>query len=243
MNRLSTWGGWSALALILVLPAGTYALKVGGTLSSDPKDWELAGTALSGIYGIILAGLTFTVLVRQLALQKRTTELQERTTQLQSETTAHMLAQTFVQDARADIQFFLNELEKLLDQDVVIRESPISTITPRNFLSKYFERASAVQLAGTEPIPDTDVNLKDLAMWLNLKCPRLQATWSGIYTLYYGLENNAIRPFDMLLVTSKQRTIAKIEMPMCIALDHYLYSFTRDGGSYPYQYSSVIPQP
>ncbi len=223
--------GFSAL---IGVPVHLYINYFGSVISTNHQRWAEMGSAMSGIYGPILALLTFFVLVIQLRLQKNATQLQIMTTE-------HMLAQAFAQDARADIKFYLDELEHLLDREIVIKESPRSITTPRKLLIDNFIEVTPGQLAGTELLQGATTSMHDLALWLNLKCPQLQATWSGIYTIYHGLEGYPIRQLDTLLVTSKQKTIAKIDMPLCIAMDHYLYCFTRGGLGFRYQYSSRIP--
>ena len=240
---MKTWlkKNWKTLLSFLVfsaligVPVHLYINYFGSVISTDHQRWAEMGSAMSGIYGPILALLTFFVLMIQLRLQKNATQLQVMTTE-------HMLAQAFAQDARADIKFYLDELEHLLDREIVIQESPRSITTPRKMLIDNFIEVVPGQLREVEPLRGTTVNLHDMALWLNLKCPQLQATWSGIYTIYHGLEGHPIRQLDTLLVTSKQKTIAKIDMPLCIAMDHFLYCFTRNGMGFHYQYSSVIHQ-
>lgn len=229
------YAGIFGFTILIGLPIHVYIHYFGDQISSNHGRWAEMGSAMSGIYGPVLALLTFGVLVFQLRLQHAATRLQIMTTE-------HMFAQAFSQDARADIEFFLGELERLLDREIIIRESPQSVTTPRKLLLDNFENPTPGQLKGVEQVPGLDTNLHDLALWLNAKSPQLQATWSGIYTIYHGLEGSRLKQLGALLVTSKQKTIAKIDMPMCNAMDHFLYCYTRDGMGFRYQYSSVIPQ-
>lgn len=128
------------LTAILIAPIAVYVSKFGFTISSDHGRWSEMGSAMSGIYGSILAWLAFGVLI----LQAR----------MQNESNKHMSDQSYVQNAREDVDFYLGRLEEILDKP------NFNGQTPRHVLNTEFAFADIEQLSGN--------NLKQLANSLNL---------------------------------------------------------------------------
>jgi hypothetical protein len=81
-----------ALTAILAAPIVIYINKFGFKISNDHTRWAEMGSAMSGIYGPILAWLAFGVLILQVRMQ--------------SESNKHMLDQAYVQNAREDVDFY-----------------------------------------------------------------------------------------------------------------------------------------
>jgi len=201
------------------MPIHIYMRHFGDNISDSHVRWAEMGSAMSGIYGPILASLTFIVLVFQLVLQRQTTLLQITTTK-------HMLNQAYIQNSREDVSFYLTKLSESLDM------ANRSGITVREHLLSYFENASVVELLSPE--------VKQTADSIEKLYPQVHAAWSAIYCIYGAVADHPGREYQMLLVSSCQRTEAMIDHKTCVALDNYIYSLRQGKPAYPYQYSEQL---
>ncbi|MFN5350795.1 MAG: hypothetical protein ACK5A0_14885, partial [Polaromonas sp.] len=89
------------LVVMLLSPIAIYVSVFGGQLSNNHTRWSEFGSLLGGIYTPILAALTLVVLVLQVRSQNEATILQ----------TDH----SYIEQSRADIEFYLHHLEQALD--------------------------------------------------------------------------------------------------------------------------------
>lgn len=201
------------------MPISKYIQHFGTRVSSDHVRWAEMGSAMSGIYGPILASLTFVVLVFQFVLQRQTTLLQITTTR-------HMLDQAYIQNAREDVSFYLTKLSESLDM------ANRSGITVRQHLLNHFENVSVIKLLSPEA--------KQTADSIEKLYPQVHAAWSAIYCIYGAVADHPGRDYQMLLVSSCQRTEAMIDHKTCVALDNYIYSLRQGKPAYPYQYSEQL---
>lgn len=224
MKRFLKWAStewWQPLVLaIMAAPIAVYGYTFGWRIVADSGEWASMGSAMAGIYGPILAVLTFVVLLRQLRLQRQATEIQV-------ETTKHMFVQSFVQDARADIEFYLSELSGLLDTSLS------NGLVPRLVLQGNFERVAPDQLRSEQ--------LRDYANALNASCPKLQALWMAILPILSGLSTLTESPHHMHLVGAKQKAIAMLSYRTCVAMDNYLYC-SSEGRMTDYYFSEDLTQ-
>jgi hypothetical protein len=153
---------------------------------------------MSGIYGPILTALTLIVLIRQVQLQQATNK--------------HSYDQAYLQNAKADIDFYFEQLVKALEE----HDGPGPTV--RTTIATSFERANIEALQG-------DV-LKASARRVNARFPQVQAIWAAIYSIYAGMGSNKEAPFRLHFTSAQQKAIVLLSFPTCVALDHYLYCIT-----------------
>lgn len=170
---------------------------------------------MSGLYGPILAWLAFGVVMVQ--------------AKMQGEANKHTYDQTYIQNARQDVDFYVTRLEGLLDK-------PTSNgSTPRDILISSFAFASIEQLSSDE--------LKPLCRAMNLEIPQLQAVWSAIYSIYEGLRCNDEQPYSLQFTSAQQKAMVLLSYPVCVALDHYVYCVSDGRLRYHYNFSKILPQP
>src|ERR1035437_302475 len=85
-----------AVAVALLAPIGVYISTFGISISNSHTRWSEMGSAMAGIYAPILAILTLCVLLVQVQLQGQLNE--------------HTFDQGYIQDVRADLHFYLEQL-------------------------------------------------------------------------------------------------------------------------------------
>lgn len=198
---------------LLAAPIAMYIRTFGFQISTKHNVWAEMGSAMSGIYGPILAVLTFFVLIMQVRLQAQTNK--------------HAADQAHLLNARADIEFYLVRLAEGMDQPTV------DGYAPADVLHRAFKFASMEDLAGEE--------LQNLAKLIDKDAPQLQAMWGTIYSVLAGLQSEGVgNPFDLQFMSALQKAIAMLSFPTCAALDHYLYCVTGDRVRYPYQFSTQL---
>lgn len=207
------------LMLIMAAPVGIYILRFGIRISDDHQRWSEMGSAMSGIYGPILSILTLTLLIAQVRLQVQTTRLEY-------DATRHMYDQSYIQDARADIEFYLTKIAEPLNAETnraaVLREALVSRfakITP-TLLQTQSVRANAAMIE------------RDY--------PQLQASWAAFNSILKGLESEERFPYELQLTSAQQKAIAVLSYPVCAALDNYVHCLTEGRVSYPYMFSTTL---
>jgi hypothetical protein len=193
--------------LILIVPVVVYIQKFGDNITSNHSRWAEMGSAMSGIYGPILAVLTFAVLVHQIRLQKQTNQ--------------HMYDQAFLQNARADMEFYLMQLVNLLE-----KPTPQGPIT-RDVLHGVFEHVSVEELKGEQ--------LKYYATSFHRDVPQLSAIWGAIYTVFGSLATSDEPHFKSHYSSAKLKAVAMLSYGTCVALDNY-DSVQASDSVYPYQF-------
>lgn len=168
---------------------------------------------MAGIYAPILAILTLVVLLAQVQLQSRLNE--------------HTFDQGYVQDARADIHFYLEQLVHALSLEFAEGASV------QSMLVTGFGRISEVELKEAKLIQAAEV--------FNQRSHRLVAMWSAIYAVLAGLKANDYPPYSNNYATAKQKAIAMLSYECCVALDNLMWSVSEGRLSHFYAFSSVTP--
>jgi hypothetical protein len=64
--------------------------------------------------------------------------------------------------------------------------------------------------------------------------------WGATCAIYGGLSSSEESPYELQLVSSKQKAIAMLGYGTCVALDNYLYCLTEGRIRYPYQYNDTL---
>lgn len=90
----------AAALVVLLVPICVYVWVFGFHLSNVHARWAEFGSAMSGVYTPVVALATLAVLVMQVSLQKQVHN--------------HDIDQTFVQQTRADTEFYVRQLSEAL---------------------------------------------------------------------------------------------------------------------------------
>lgn len=212
---LSTAIAWLILTAILTAPVIAYVATFGSKISDDHQRWAEMGSAMSGIYGPVIAFLAFIVLIFQVRMQ--------------GDTNKHMYDQAYIQEARADVEFYLARLEEILDKPSFNGE------TPRNVLHTAFQLATVEELSSEQ--------LRGFGRTLNQQVPHLQSMWSAIYSVYEGLRVDKEQPYALQFSSAKQKAYAMLSFPTCVALDNFLYCMSEERIKYHYNFNNLLPAP
>jgi len=212
---------WKSFFLggLLVAPVAMYIRFFGFEISPRHSVWAEMGSAMSGIYGPILSVLTLYLLITQVRLQAQTARLEHATTM-------HMYDQSYIQDARVDIEFYLARLSELLNA-----ETNRSAVLREALLSRFAK--APVELLQTESV-------KANAAMIDRDYPQLQASWRAFNTILKGLEAEVRLPYELQLTSAQQKAIAVLSYPVCAALDNYLHCRTGGGLNYPYMFRTTL---
>jgi hypothetical protein len=198
---------------ILLAPVLLYRHTFGSHISTDRDDWTAMGTAMAGIYGPLLAVLTFVVLVFQVRLQ--------------SESGKHTIDQAHVQQANSDVAFYLEKLETALRVHAPGPGRPIG-----EYIKQSYAYLSLDQLR--------DETLHRVAVIVNQDHSQLYAAWSAYQSIVAGLQVVKDQPYIKALSSAQQRATTVLSFDMCVALDHFVWSFSEGRLNGPYLFSPVL---
>jgi hypothetical protein len=110
--------GWALILFVLVVPAIVYIATFGWSITRNHTRWSEFGSAMSGLYSPLLAFLAFVVLIAQVRSQNVASKYQ--------------LDHAYIDQARADIEFYLIQLDLSLVQEIQLG------LTTRDLLHKLF---------------------------------------------------------------------------------------------------------
>jgi hypothetical protein len=199
-------------ATALVFPLVVYVATFGASLSASHARWAEFGSAMSGIYSPIVAIATLLVLLMQVRLQRQVND--------------HQYDQTHIQQARADIEFFLVRLEEYLSQ------KPHAASTVRDALHERFQPPSVAELNSPE--------LRVVAEGLDTLAPRVLAVWGALYSILAGLKTNNQHPYIFHHTTTLQKIVVMLSFETCVSLDHFSYSHNHGRISFEYEFSPLL---
>jgi hypothetical protein len=205
--------GWAVILLILAVPAIVYVFTFGWSITSNHARWAEFGSAMSGLYSPLLAFLAFVVLIAQVRSQNAVSKYQ--------------LDHAYIDQARADIEFYLNQLDRSLAQEVE------PGLTTRELLHKLFIPAPERSLQ--EP------SIKQAAREFNLYHPRPFDIWSAIYPYFAGLAAPASFPYEHHSLSARQKTMVIASFRTCVALDNLHYILSEGRTSTKYAFSPDVP--
>ena len=169
------------------------------------------GSAMSGIYTPILSIFTLLVLVIQVRLQ--------------NQSVTHERDQSYIQEARSDIEFYLAQIDLELDKTLK------NDATVRKFLSEGFSYADVDSLKSKE--------LLKIAQEFNRQFPRSSAIWSAYYSILAGLGSQQHFPYKHNFEAAKQKAISMLSYEICVALDNYIWCLSEGRLKFSYQFSQV----
>lgn len=211
MNRKARF---AALLLIgaIVAPVIMYLLVFGAKLSTDHTRWAEFGSAIGGIYAPLVALLTLVVLLKQVALQ--------------AQMNTHEFDQAYLQQARADIEFYSTQMAQVINGIVI----PGKTL--RVVLHENFQPTNAAELDSQK--------LRGLAANVHGVIPPAFDIWAAIYPTLMGLEAGKTRMYNMTLGSSTQKLIALLSFETCVTLDNFHRARSEGRSQINYVFSSLL---
>jgi hypothetical protein len=204
---------WLITLLILsalVAPLAIYVWTFGPELSREHPRWAEMGSAMSGIYTPILALLTLAVLAAQVRLQ--------------ASMNRHTFDQAYVQEARDQISFALQQLAV-----EIVKKTPDGTEVRTLLIGAFaYQEMAALQ----QP------KLQTLAQAVhNQHNPRLFALWSEFYAALAGLRTHEFHPYSSAFSAMKQRAITTLSYEGCAALDNFVWCMSEGRLNYGFEFS------
>ena len=92
------------LITIFVIPLGVYFYKFHGSLSNDFNNWGAFGSYLAGVYSLLVSLITLRIISQQFLLQREQNKFQQD--------------ESYLQNIRQDINFFLEKITILLHEKI-----------------------------------------------------------------------------------------------------------------------------
>lgn len=200
------------ITAMLITPIALYVSTFGSELSAIHTRWGEMGSAMSGVYSPILSFFALIVLVGQVRLQNQINR--------------HQYDQSYIQEARSDIQYYLEQLDRELDKKLE------SGVTIRDYLHSAFEFADSNALRSQQVL--------EMARQFNRIHPRVCAIWSAIYPVFAGLRSQKQFPYKHNFSSAKQKTIVMTTFSTCVALDNYIWCLSESTLSFEYEFSPAI---
>lgn len=193
-------------------PVAFYVYTFGLHITSNHSRWGEMGSALSGIYTPILSLLTLVVLLAQVRLQERMNE--------------HTFDQSYVQDARSDVQYYLSELAR-----EVSREFDDGSEVGAMLVST-FVYASVEELASEWFL--------QVGKALNWRHHHLLSIWSAYYSILAGLKTSKYPPYTNSFEIAKQKAIMMLSYEVCAAFDQYMWCLSERRLSFVFEFAQHL---
>ena len=202
----------SLVTAMLLAPIAVYVFTFGHHLSNNHTLWAEMGSAMSGIYSPLLAVLALIVVLGQLRSQ--------------IEINKHQIDQAQIDQSRADIQYYLEQLDRSLD----VRDPNGQTV--RQMLCGIFQAAETDLLRSEKHL--------HFANLINNDYPRPFALWSAIYPLLAGFRAPGEYPYEHQVSAAVQKIIVMTDFPTCVALDNFHWTLTKGKASVDYEFSPLF---
>lgn len=209
----ANWAVHLLIAVALAAPAVAYVITFGLSITDNHTRWGEMGSAMSGLYTPILSLLTLAVLVTQLRSQ--------------IEINTHQFDQSYIQEARGDIEYYLAQLDLELSKKL-----PDGT-TLHTLMNSVFAFAGLADLRSDQ--------VHQIAKDLNRQFPKVFSIWSAMYSIFAGLSSQKRYPYESNFVAAKQKAIAIISFETCVALDQYVWCASEENLKYPFQFTRELP--
>jgi hypothetical protein len=209
---------WVSAVIILLGPLALYAHTFGYTISSCHTRWSEFGSAMSGIYGPIIAALALYVLYVQ--------------NKAQMEMHSHQLIQELVAKSHGKIQHHLKLLTDVLSTRAPSATASPSNTTPEEQLNTFFKHLTRASLSNP--------TLKQQALALHATCPKIVENWGGVYAHFGAFARITDPRYGGERLSMELTIFATLSRPMCVALDNYHYLVTQDQVRIPYHFSPLF---
>lgn len=197
------------LLVTLLAPIAFYVATFGTHLSHDHARWSELGSFIGGIYAPIAAFFTLAIIAGQLSSQVHFNK--------------HQIDQSFLNNSRADLHFYIDQLEIILLKHEKISNAPLSHALVSMFGSRTHE-----QLKGAICAKD----VKRIGMTDN----RISGVWGAIYAIFSGLKASNETDYSLVYVSSKQKCIAIFGYAICDALDNFHFAAGQYPADFPYEF-------
>jgi len=202
----------------LLTPIGVYIFKFGITISNDHERWAEMGAAFGGIYAPIFSFFALLVLISQARMQNTQTRMQH-------EMNIYQHDQAYIEEARKDVEFYLEQLDRELTKEAIGEAL-------RGALQSGFARADMETLHSEQA--------RSVAEELNRRFPKILSLWSAIYPLFAGLSVVDRYPYQHNFLAAKQKATVILTFETCVALDNYAHCVSEGRLGFPYQFSPVL---
>ena len=181
--------------MLFVAPIAIYINQFGIGVWNDHTKWAEMGSAFSGIYSPIIAFLAAVILIGQAISQVSINK--------------HQFDQSHIQQARDDINFYLERLETYLDEPVYPEG------TARSVLQKF---------ALIEEKELRNEKCRTIAEQFITKNRKIFNYWVALDPLLRSLNITERYPYHHNYVSSRLKTIVVLSLESCIALDKIHFS-------------------
>jgi hypothetical protein len=193
-------------------PIAAYLVVFGAQVVSEHQRWSEFGSYLAGVYAPIVAVVTLAVLSMQVALQR--------------EVNKHQFDQAYIQQARADLEFYITRLAEAVLE-------PISTgNTIRQILHANFQPSTVQALDSSQ--------LRTLAQQVDREVPRLMGLLFGVFPVLEGLRSSQESAYRLNHTSALQKLTAMLSFETCAALENFHRVRTEGRLRTPYEFSSLI---
>ncbi|CAA0121071.1 Uncharacterised protein [BD1-7 clade bacterium] len=181
--------------VLFVSPIVIYASQFGLGVWRDHSKWAEMGSALSGIYSPLIALLAFFILIKQVRSQ--------------ADMNKYQYDQSFVSEARKDIDFYVGRIDAHID-DVVSNERSAREVL------KYFSALNESELRTEQCREYADRFISDNRKVYNL--------WVAIYPILEGLHVNKEFPYEHAYSSALIKISSVLSFQTCIGLEKVYYS-------------------
>jgi hypothetical protein len=186
--------------LVLFLPIIIYVYQFSFTLSTDHQRWAEFGSVMSGIYSPIIAFVALFVLIGQ--------------SKAQTSMNKHHYDQTYIQENRKDLDYYINKLENYLDQ----------SYDEKSTIAQYLE-AHYLNLSNDELLSESRLELANV---FTKKHPKILNIWLAVNPILMGLSSQKEFPYEHNFTSSKLRITSSLTLSTCIAIDCFYFCITND---------------
>jgi len=195
-------------------PIMLYVYMFGFHLSSSHQRWAEFGSAISGIYSPLIAFIALLVLIGQAKAQVAMNK--------------HNYDQTYIQEGRKDIDYFIDKLDSYLGK------SYDQQLTVKEYLERDFGQLSLAELLSP--------NIQELAINFNIKHPKVFDVWLAIYPIIKGIGTPKEFPYEHNFTSTLLRISSTISLGTCIAIDNLYLSASEDIQKGNYYFTNVFKQ-
>lgn len=200
------------LLVLLIAPVVAYVAVFGVRITAEHQRWSEFGSFMSGVYGPMVALVTLAVLGMQMRLQRQMNE--------------HEFDQSYIEQSRADIEFYVAQLAGSLQTNLSTGN------TVREVLRHQFQ---------PNEVPELDSQrLRDVAKLLDDEAPNVLALTHGIYPILAGLGSSEKGAFQLNLKSALQKMVAMLGFEMCVALENYQRCRSEGSERMSYRFSRLL---